>query len=124
MRGVLKAWAGLPWRSRRIRPPVARVRLARRWMASRAARNAGEVEEAKEVKEVEESEGEIAAVGGGLVILPGAGSRFCVSTKEPLRRPDAERASDWAAVGSMEMAGRRRKSTVVLAITIFMMASP
>src|SRR6266481_5932304 len=43
MRGVLKAKPGLPWRSRRIRPPVAWVRLAKRWTASRAARSAVEV---------------------------------------------------------------------------------
>src|SRR6266478_1076582 len=40
MRGVLKAKPGFPWRSRRMRPPVAWVRVARTLTASRAAREA------------------------------------------------------------------------------------
>lgn len=69
MRGVLKARAGVPWESRRIRPAVARVRLARRWTASRAAREAAEVEEVDEIKEVEEAEGGASAGNGELEFL-------------------------------------------------------
>src|ERR1700732_5048330 len=43
MRGVLKAHPGFPSRSRRIRPPVARVRLARISTDARAAAMADSV---------------------------------------------------------------------------------
>ncbi len=39
MRGVLKAKPGVPFLSRRIRPPVPLPRLARSWMAAWAARS-------------------------------------------------------------------------------------